>query len=92
MAMLIRSVLVWSLSTALVKIMLALGIAFTTYQGLDFLLTQAFGYMNQYIGQLPESLAAILSRFGLFEALSIICSVMLSIATIKMLKSFVGIK
>lgn len=91
MPLVLKSIIVWALSTALVKILLALGIAFTTYHGLDYLLAEAFGQMSQFVGQLPESLAAIMARFGLFKAFNIIASAMMTVASIKMMKSFVGV-
>lgn len=91
MPIILKTILVWALSTAVVKIFLALGIAFTTYHGLDFLLSEAFAQMSHFVGQLPESLASILARFGLFKAMSIIASAMMTVASINMMKSFVGI-
>lgn len=88
----LRVLLVWVLGSALARIMTALGIAFTTYKGLDALLSTAFAQVQSLVGGISGDLLAILSRFGFFEALSILASVMMSIAAIKMLKTFVGIK
>lgn len=88
----LRVLLVWVLGSALARIMTALGIAFTTYKGLDVLLSTAFAQVQSLVGGISGDLLAILSRFGFFEVLSILASVMMSIAAIKMLKTFVGIK
>lgn len=92
MAVLLKSVIIWALSATLVKFMVALGIGFLTYTGLEAAVSGALGYLAAAVGGLPDSLYAILARFGFFEGLSIIGSAMLTSAAIKSVKVFVGLK
>lgn len=92
MGAMLKPLLIWILSSAIAKVLLALGIAFTTYQGLDLLLEQALGQIDPLIGALPAAVSDILAKFGLFKVISIISSTMISIASVKMMKTFVGMQ
>ena len=92
MPVLLKSIIVWALSATLVKLSVALGIGFLTYTGLEAAVNGALSHLVEAVGGLPESLYAILARFGFFEALSIIGSAMLTSAAIKSVKTFVGLK
>lgn len=92
MPVILRTLIVWAIGSAVARIMTALGIAFTTYKGLDSLLGAAFTEVQNLVGGISADLLAILARFGFFEALSVLASVMMSIAAVKMLKTFVGIQ
>lgn len=92
MAVLLKSVLVWALSTTFLKLMLALGLGFLTYTGLESAVTVLLSQLSSAVGGIPEALYAILSRIGFFDGLSIIGSAMLTSAAIKSVKVFVGLK
>lgn len=91
MAMLLKSVLVWALSTAFVKIFAALGIGFLTFQGLTALLDAGLGYLQSAISGIGAELLQILAIAGVFEGMSIVASAMTSIAAIKSAKVFLGV-
>lgn len=92
MSALLKVVLTWALSSAVIKIMLALGLGFLTYTGLEAAIDAALGSLASMVGGLPEGIYAMLARLGLFEGLSIIGSAMLLSAAIKSAKVFVGVK
>lgn len=92
MSALLKVVLTWALSSALVKIMLALGLGFLTFTGLNAAVDALLGSMAANVGGLPADVYAMLARLGLFEGLSIIGSAMLLSAAIKSAKVFVGVK
>lgn len=91
MALLLKSVLVWALSTAFVKIMAALGIGFLTFQGLTALIDQALAYLQSAVSNIGVDLFQILAMAGVFEGMSIMASAMTSIAAIKSAKVFLGV-
>lgn len=92
MALLLKTVLIWVLSTTLVRLFVALGIGFLTYTGLETAVTAALSHLASWVGGMPESIYAIFARIGFFEALSIIGAAMLTSAAIKSVKVFVGLK
>lgn len=92
MGALLKPLIIWILGSALARVLVALGISITTYKGLDALLNAAFAQIHGLVGGMSADLLAILSRFGLFTAMSIIASAMMTVASIKMLKAFAGVK
>lgn len=92
MQTLLKTVLIWALSTTIVKIMAALGIGFLVFQGLDSLLSASLGFLSSAVGGISEDLYSILARIGVFKAFSIIASAMTTVASIKSVKTFVGLK
>lgn len=92
MSALLKVVLTWVLSSTIIKVMVALGLGFLTYTGLEAAIDAALGSLASMVGGLPEGIYAMLARVGLFEGLSIIGSAMLLSAAIKSAKVFVGIK
>lgn len=68
---------VWLLGlvTPLVKkALLALGIGFLTYQGIDALVGDIQGNISASFGQLPATIYAYLAMAGVFKAIGIILS------------------
>lgn len=90
MAKLLSIVLVWVLSSFLLKLFATLGIGFFTYKALTGLIDNALAQITTYMHALPASVLQLLALGGVSEALSIIGSALVVTAAIRSAKVFVG--
>lgn len=90
MKALLLPLLTWIISSALVKILLALGIGLFTYTGLEALINQLLGMMTTNMGGIPASTMQLMNLAGFSQAFSIVSSTLLARAAIQSMKAFVG--
>lgn len=81
----------YALGSFILRIFASLGIGIFTYKGLYALVEQMLSYIEPLISELPLAIVEILSIAGVPEALSVICSAVLTRAAIKSASAFVGI-
>ena len=91
MGKLLSGILIWALSSFLVKIFATLGIAVFTYQGLYSLVEGFINSIQPLMSGLPEVMLSFLALAGVPEALSIVVSALLTRAAINAAKAFVGV-
>lgn len=91
MAKFLSVILVWALSSFLVKIFATLGIAIFTYKGLYALVDGFIDSIQPLMSGLPEVMLNFLALAGVPEALSIVVSALLTRAAINAAKAFVGV-
>lgn len=84
-------VISWALSTFLLKLTTAIGVGFLTYKGLYLLVDELLDLIQPMISQLPASILSIVSIAGVPEAMTIICSALLTRAAINSARAFVGV-
>lgn len=92
MALLLKVVLTWVISSIVVKFMFTLGLAFFTYTGLEFVINEGLQYAVGLVQGLPADIISILAILGIFKALSIVASALTTLAAIKSIKIFVGVR
>lgn len=68
------------------QVLIALGIGFVTYAGLDLAISAAFDAVKGNLSQIAGSSAAILARAGLFSAFSILAGGIMAGVSMVMLK------
>lgn len=78
------------LSKFVTKLLAALGIAFVTYKGLEFLLNKGFDLIAPTMSGLPARILNLMALSGFPEALTIVCSAMLTSAALQAAKVFIG--
>jgi len=81
----------WALSSFLLKLFTTLGIGIFTYIGLSELVDGFLSLIQPMMSGLPSYLLNLLAIAGVPEALSLICSALLTRAAIQSAKAFVGI-
>lgn len=91
MGKLLSGILIWALSSFLVKIFATLGIAIFTYKGLYALVDGFIDSIQPLMSGLPEVMLNFLALAGVPEALSIVFSALLTRAAINAAKAFVGV-
>lgn len=91
MGKLLSGILIWALSSFLVKIFATLGIAIFTYQGLYGLVEGFIDSIQPLMSGLPEVMLNFLALSGVPEGLSIVVSALLTRAAINAAKAFVGV-
>lgn len=91
MGKLFSGILVWALSSFLVKIFATLGIAVFTYKGLYSLVEGLVDSIQPLMSGLPEVMLNFLALAGVPEALTIVVSALLTRAAINAAKAFVGV-
>lgn len=91
MGKLLSSVLIWVLSSFLLKLFATLGIAIFTYKGLYALVEGLINQIQPMMSGLPEVMLNILAIAGVPEALTIVVSALLTRAAINAAKAFVGV-
>lgn len=91
MGKLLSGILIWALSSFLVKIFATLGIAIFTYQGLYALVEGFIDSIQPLMSGLPEVMLNFLALAGVPEGLSIVVSALLTRAAINAAKAFVGV-
>lgn len=92
MAKLLSIIGVWIISSVIVRFFTALGIAFFTYSGLEYAIEQAIGYAEGALSALPTAILQLLALAGTPEALSIICTAILTRAAIDSIRLVVGLR
>lgn len=78
------------ISSALVKILLALGIGFFTYTGLEALIAQLLDLFTSNMNGIPVSVMQLMNLAGFSQAFSILSAALLARAAIQSMKAFVG--
>lgn len=91
MANLIALVIGFALSSFLLKVFTTLGIGIFTYYGLKTLIDNALDMLEPLLSALPASILNLMAIAGVPEALSVICSALLTRAAINSAKAFVGV-
>ncbi|AXH76983.1 MAG: protein of unknown function DUF2523 [Inoviridae sp.] len=91
MSKLLSMVIVWALSTALAKIVVAMGIGFFTYSGVKALVQFALDQLIIYVGQLPSAVISLISLAGIDQAISILGAALLTRAAFIAAKMSVGL-
>lgn len=87
----LKGLLVWVLSSFVLKLFATMGIAVFTYKSLDYLLIQIFDQMDVVLGVMPHSVVQIMALAGFHQGLTIISSALLTAVTIRSLKAWVGV-
>lgn len=87
----LRLVIGYAIGSFVAKFMLSLGIAFTTYQGLSYLLDGFLSELTSAVGGLSADIYNILGLFGLWEGISIVGGALVAIAAVKSMKVFIGV-
>lgn len=88
---LLAPVLIWALTSAVSRILLALGIGLVTYTAIQALVHQFLDMAKGSITGLPYQILAILHLAGADQALSIIGGALLTRAAINAAKVSVGL-
>lgn len=83
---------IYIISSVIVKLFLALGIGIFTYYGLYAAIEAVLEQLQVLFSSLPPQVFQLLSLGGIPEALSIICSALLTRAAIKSIQIFFGSK
>ena len=91
MSKLLTMVIIWAISSALVRIMSAIGIGFLTYQGLEALVAQLVATLQPAVTSLPVQVVSLLGIAGVGEALSIVVGAVLTRAAFNSAKVFLGV-
>jgi len=78
------------ISSAIVKILLALGIGFFTYTGLEALIGQLLDMFASNMNGIPVSVMQLMNLAGFSQAFSILSAALLARAAIQSMKAFVG--
>jgi len=91
MPALLAPLIIWILSSALAKILFAIGIGFMTYTGILALVTEFLDQSQGFLSQLPSEILSLLHLAGADQALSIIGGALLTRAAIQAAKVSVGL-
>jgi len=89
MPALLIPVLVWVLSSAVAKILLALGIGFATYTGLQSLISELISLFQSNMSGIPVQILQLMELAGFSQAFSILSSALLARAAIQSAKAFI---
>lgn len=81
----------YALSSFLVRFFSALGIGIFTYKGLMSLIEALLAHIQPLLNSLPSSIISLFAIAGVFEALSIIVSALLTRTAINTAKAFIGV-
>lgn len=82
---------VWILSSFLVKLSVALGIGFMTYKGISYAVDSALDLLTVYLSSIPNDIITLFAMSGAGEAISIIGSAIISVATLQAARVWVGV-
>jgi len=91
MPALLAPLLIWILSSAVAKVLVALGIGFMTYSGILALVETFLDQSTGFLSQLPVEILSLMHLAGVDQALSIIGGAMLTRAAIQAAKVSVGL-
>lgn len=81
----------YALGSFITRLASALGIGIFTYKGLEALIDRAIDFIVQWSANVPEAILNIVVIAGLPDALTIICSALLTRAAINSARSFIGV-
>lgn len=90
MPKLLVTIIVWAISSALVRVMSAVGVGFLTYQGLSELVDQLVAQLSPAINSMPMQVVSLLGIAGVGEGLSIVIGAVLTRAAYNSAKVFLG--
>lgn len=91
MARLLALVIGYALSSFVLKLFTVLGVGIFTYVGLSNLVDGFLNLLQPMLTGLPSYILDILAIAGVPEALTIVCSALLTRASINSAKAFVGV-
>lgn len=91
MARLLALVIGYALSNFVLKLFTVLGVGIFTYVGLSTLVDGFLNLLQPMLSGLPSYILDILAIAGVPEALTIVCSALLTRASINSAKAFVGV-
>ena len=91
MPALLAPLLVWVLASAVARVIVSLGIAFFTYNGLVALVEFSLDQATTFIGGLPSSVISLIALAGVDQGISIIGSALLTRAAINAARVSVGL-
>lgn len=91
MARLLALVIGYALSSFVLKLFTVLGVGIFTYVGLWNLVDGFLNLLQPMLSGLPSYILDILAIAGVPEALTIVCSALLTRAAINSAKAFVGV-
>jgi hypothetical protein len=83
---------VYIISSVIARLFVALGIGIFTYYGLYALIESLLGQLQSLFSGMPSHVFQLVSLAGFPEALSIICSALLTRAAVVAVQTFFGIK
>lgn len=92
MITLIKGIFIWVLAGAISRMLAGAGIALLTYNLLDDVVENLLTQLTTILGGLPADMLTILQMSGIGEALSIIGSAMMTIASLKAAGMILGVK
>lgn len=91
MPALLAPLLIWILSSAVARVLVALGIGFFTYAGLVDLVQAGLGQVQAMAANFPAAVLQLCGLAGVDEGISIIGSALLTRAAINAAKLTVGL-
>lgn len=91
MAKLLAAVIAYALSSFVIKLFATLGIGFFTYTSIQSLIDTGLNHVDSFMHQLPASILQLLSLAGVDTALSVVGSALVTAASLKAAKIFVGV-
>lgn len=91
MAKLLAVVIAYALSSFLLRLLTTLGIGFFTYSTISSLIDTGLGYVDQFMHQLPVAVIQLFALAGIDTALSVLGSALVTAASLKAAKVFVGV-
>lgn len=91
MPALLSGLLIWVISSAVARVLVALGIGFFTYSGLVALVESLVGQLQPMLSGLPSQVLSLLAIAGVPQALSIVCSAVLTRAAFNAARIAVGL-
>ncbi|OYQ71461.1 DUF2523 domain-containing protein [Wohlfahrtiimonas chitiniclastica] len=88
----LQGILVWVLSSVVLRVFAGFGLGFFTYTQVDKYIEKAMNFMTQYLSELPTSLLQILRLAEVDTAISIVFSALLTTITIRAGMVVLGVK
>lgn len=88
----LKGLMVWVLAGTLTRVLIGAGLALVTFSVLDDLVTGFLGQVSTYVGALPSAVLEILVMMGAGDALSVVGSALLTVATMKAASMVLGVK
>lgn len=91
MGSLLRGLLIWVLSSFLLKLSAVLGMGIITYKTLYALVTKFLDLIQPALNGLPAYILDIVTIAGMPEALSVVCGAIITRAAFNSARAFVGV-
>lgn len=91
MGSLLRGILIWVLSSFLLKVSAVLGVGIITYNTLYTLVESFLDMIQPALNGLPAHILQIITIAGAPEALSIVCGAIITRAAFNSARAFVGV-